>query len=90
MAKKDSQDKLTEKGKKKRGPGRPRAEVAMGKFTYYMPVEIAEKVAAYAYWERLTVSAVLTMAVNEFFKRKKVKPRPETKSIKEMVEEGER
>jgi len=40
--------------------------------TYHLKVELIEKVREYAYWERLGVSEVVNIALEEFFKDKKI------------------
>jgi hypothetical protein len=50
--------------------------------------ELAEKISAYAYWERMPISAVLTLACNDFFESKRIKPRPRTKTIQELLADG--
>jgi len=40
--------------------------------TYHLKVELIEKVKEYAYWERLGVSEVVNIALEEFFKDKKI------------------
>jgi hypothetical protein len=40
--------------------------------TYHLKVEIIEKVRGYAYWERLGVSEVVNIALEEFFKDKEI------------------
>ena len=73
--KKQTGNDSTEKSKK-RGRGRPKSEIPMIRKTYHLPTELAEKVEAYSYWARMTISAVLTDALQEYFKDKKVKPIP--------------
>ncbi len=63
-------------GKKKKGPGRPPSKVPMDRRTYHIPTKLADKISAHAYWERTTISAVLTKALVEFFKSKNIKPKP--------------
>jgi len=40
--------------------------------TYHLKVELIEKVREYAYWERLGVSEVVNIALEEFFKDKEI------------------
>jgi hypothetical protein len=40
--------------------------------TYHLEVELIEKVREYAYWERLGVSEVVNIALEEFFKDKNI------------------
>lgn len=44
--------------------------------TYYIQVELIEKLRAYAYWERKKISEVVNMALDEFFKDREVKKIP--------------
>jgi len=62
-----------------------KTDVVMTRVTYHLPQAIVDKVAGYAYWERLTASEILTDALLTFFKGKKVKAKPETKSIAEKL-----
>lgn len=41
--------------------------------TYYIRVELIEKLKAYAYWERKKISEVVNMAIDEFFSNLEVK-----------------
>lgn len=43
--------------------------------TYILREKWAETIKDYAYWERLDIKEVLDLALEEFFKGKKVKPR---------------
>jgi len=61
----------------KKGRGRPKSEIPMMRKTYHLPTELAEKIEACAYWDRMTISAVLTDALQQYFKGKKLKPIPE-------------
>jgi len=63
-----------------------KTDVAMTRVTYHLPQAIVDKVAGYAYWERLTASEILTDALLTFFKGKKVKAKPKTQSIAEKLE----
>jgi len=40
--------------------------------TYYLRTDLEEKVKSYAYWERLKISGVVNLALEDFFKLKKV------------------
>lgn len=44
--------------------------------TYYIRVELIEKLRAYAYWERKKISEVVNMAIDGFFKDREVKKIP--------------
>lgn len=44
--------------------------------TYYIQVELIEKLRAYAYWERKKISEVVNMALDEFFSNLEVKKIP--------------
>jgi len=54
--------------------------------TYYLPKLVAGKLADYAYWERQPASVVLTQLIVNLLKGKNVKPRPQTASSKETLE----
>lgn len=47
--------------------------------TYYIRVELIEKLKAYAYWERRKMSEVVNMVLEEFFKDQEVKKIPRRK-----------
>ncbi len=68
-AKKQAGNDSTEKTQK-RGRGRPKSEIPMMRKTYHLPTELAEKVESYSYWARMTISAVLTDALQQYFKEK--------------------
>ncbi|MHC4750675.1 MAG: hypothetical protein ACYTFW_12465 [Planctomycetota bacterium] len=61
---------------KKRRRGRPKSEIPMIRKTYHLPVELAERIEACAYWQRMTISAVLTDALQQYFKSRRIKPIP--------------
>ena len=67
----DSTEKI-----QKRGRGRPKSGIPMVRKTYHLPTELAEKVESYSYWARMTISAVLTDALQQYFRDKKIKPIP--------------
>ena len=45
--------------------------------TYYVQLDLIEEIRRYAYWERCRISDVINMALEEFFKDKKLKKIPE-------------
>ena len=47
--------------------------------TYYIRVELIEKLRAYAYWERKNISEVINMALDQFFSNLEVKKIPRQK-----------
>jgi len=55
------------------------SEAASGKKrqTYYVQLELIEEIRRYSYWERCRISDVVNMALEEFFKGKKLKKIPE-------------
>ena len=44
--------------------------------TYHIYVDLIAKLRGYAYWERRKISEVVNCALEQFFKDKKIKPRP--------------
>ena len=46
--------------------------------TYYIRVELIEKLRAYAYWERKNISEVINMALDQFFSNLEVKKIPKS------------
>lgn len=69
----------------KRGRGRPKSEIPMLRKTYHLPTELADKIEACAYWQRMTISAVLTDALQQYFRGKKIRPIPD--NSKKSVED---
>ena len=57
----------------------PEVPPAKKRQTYYINVELIEKLRAYAYWERKKISEVVNMAIEEFFKDLEVKKIPRQK-----------
>ena len=49
--------------------------------TYHIQDELHEKVKSFAYWERLRISDVVNMALNDFFKSVKVKRMPKNRRL---------
>jgi hypothetical protein len=45
--------------------------------TYYIRLDLDDKIRGYAYWERLAISEVVNLALEEFFADKEVKAIPE-------------
>jgi len=55
----------------------PLAEIVLRKRrTYYIRVDLDEKLRGYAYWERLGLSEVVNLALDAFFADKEVKAIP--------------
>lgn len=75
----------TENKSKKSGRGRPKSEIPMVRKTYHIPTELADKIDQHAYWSRMTISAVLTDALQQYFQGKKIRPIP--KDSKTSVED---
>lgn len=44
--------------------------------TYHLNSKLIQKVKSYAYWERLKISEVINLALEDFFKDKKVEDIP--------------
>ena len=72
------------KTKVKRLPSRPGKQSLPGKLskpvtkrqTYHLNSELIHKVKNYAYWERLKISEVINLALQDFFKNRKVEDIP--------------
>ena len=43
--------------------------------TYHLRMDLEEKVKSYAYWERLKISEVVNLALDNFFKERKIQIR---------------
>lgn len=54
----------------------PKVSPPKKRHTYYIKVELHEKVKAYAYWKRKSISEVVNEALEEFFKDLEVKKIP--------------
>lgn len=70
-----------------RGPGRPRGEIEKERATYHLPVILINKVADHGYWQRKSASEIVTEALIEHLKGKKIKPRPDDTSINDKIKE---
>lgn len=93
MAKLNPKDKLFGKSDPasptpRRGRGRPKNDMQMGRYTYYLPKALGEMIADYAYWERKSISVVLAEICKPFFADKKPKPRPEQKTVRDVMGES--
>ena len=55
----------------------PADEVA--RHTYYVRVDLLEKLRGYAHWERIGISELINQILDEFFEGKEVKPQPRQK-----------
>jgi hypothetical protein len=51
------------------------SQYAYKRQTYFLRSDIEEKIKGYAYWERLKISEVVNLALESFFKDKKVQTR---------------
>ena len=58
-----------------RGGGKKRRE------TFYLSKELSHKLRAYAYWERLGISEIVNVALEQFFKDKEIKPLPPKRAL---------
>ena len=58
----------------------PADEVA--RHTYYVRVDLLEKLQGYAYWERYGISELINEILEEFFEDKEVKPKPPRKRVR--------
>ena len=43
--------------------------------TYFLRTDLEEKIKSYAYWERFKISEVVNLALEDFFKSKKIHTR---------------
>ena len=50
--------------------------------TYYVRMDLLEKIQGYAYWERYGVSELINQILEEFFEDKEVKPKPPRKRVR--------
>lgn len=50
--------------------------------TYYVRVDLLEKLRGYAYWERIGISELINQILEEFFEGKEVKPKPCGKPVR--------
>ena len=51
----------------------------VARHTYYVRVDLLEKLRGYAYWERIGISELINQILEEFFEDKEVKPTPSRK-----------
>ena len=51
----------------------------VARHTYYVRVDLLEKLRGYAYWERVGISELINQILEEFFEDKEVKPTPSRK-----------
>ena len=51
----------------------------VARHTYYVRVDLLEKLRGYAYWERVGISELINQILEEFFEDKEVKPTPPRK-----------
>lgn len=51
----------------------------VARHTYYVRVDLLEKIREYAYWERYGISELINQILEEFFEDKEVKPIPRRK-----------
>lgn len=58
----------------------PADEVA--RHTYYVRVDLLDKLRGYAYWERVGISELINQILEEFFEDKEVKPKPPRKRVR--------
>ena len=50
--------------------------------TYYVRMDLLEKIQGYAYWERYGISELINEILEEFFEDKEVKPKPPRKRVR--------
>ena len=54
----------------------------VARHTYYVRVDLLEKLRGYAYWERYGISELINQILEEFFEDKEVKPKPPRKRVR--------
>lgn len=54
----------------------------VARHTYYVRVDLLEKLRGYAYWERYGISELINQILEEFFEDKDVKPKPPRKRVR--------
>ena len=59
---------------------RPKGEVT--RHTFYVRLDLLEKVRGYAHWERIGISELINQILEEFFEGKEVKPKPRRKRLR--------
>ena len=57
-------------------------EVEVKRYTYYARLDLLEKIQGYAYWERISISALINQILEEFFEGKEIKPKPHRKPFR--------
>jgi hypothetical protein len=62
-------------------------KVEMGRFNYYLPRPLAEKLADYAYEKQTSASAIITELLLQFLADKKTKPRTRPKTASDIFRE---
>ena len=50
--------------------------------TFYVRLDLLEKVHGYAYWKRIGISELINQILEEFFKDKEVKPKPHRERLR--------
>ena len=50
--------------------------------TFYVRLDLLEKVRGYAHWERIGISELINQILEEFFEGKEVKPKPRRKRLR--------
>lgn len=54
----------------------------VARHTYYVRVDLLEKLRGYAYWERYGISELINQILEEFFEGREVKPKPPRKRVR--------
>lgn len=54
----------------------------VARHTYYVRVDLLDKLRGYAYWERIGISELINQILEEFFEDKEVKPKPPRKRVR--------
>ncbi len=76
--KKENQLKTSKKEKDSKTKG---LKEGFTRKTFVIKEEFLEKIEMFAYWERLTVTEVVNLILEEFFRNKKIKSIPEKKLL---------
>ena len=61
--------------------GRLREQGMVTRYTYHARLDLLEKVRAYSYWERISISTLINQILEEFFEDKEIKPKPDRKQL---------
>ena len=71
---------------RRRRPGRPSDNIPRKKMSLQLPEVLVEKVQDYAYWEGVSTTQAISQILIQFFKGRKVKPRPVPRDLRSELE----